>query len=447
MIHFSRAGGYRFKKSIAFMWNSNLSTASSLNCSIKKYIATMMPVLLTDRDGRVVRLCLNNLMMVFTLLFFVSCQSQGGNRSEVLGNSADDANPYPVPPKVHAELPSTNPLDPKTFPRSIPNAQAYARYALGLLSQKSETFSADSDQLLLEDLRTIVQSTKVSPQVVAPLLALGVSSAELKASADQIRAIYRTAELEGSLVTKSLVLGKQLNQCMKDSGVDLKHCCDAFLIPQLLFEEGKIPDFYSSAKSAREIDFSAMAALNQDSAGSIFRLQGTKVWLSQCSTAAIGLPRKLSDFKRVFGDYHTWPSELHPISMAKQKGRRIYRNNKAKVSVAETLTEACDVAETEFIVEGKDSNLAFGVFNERGQISPLSSFPKGSGGEILRFSPDICMACHLKLDTRRFNVRIPSREALRLHLFSSGSNALYRNDIGCAREGERVVWDEKPKEP
>jgi len=392
------------------------------------------------------KMAVKNVLALAVFVQMISCQSQSALRNETLNNPHDENTPYPVSPRVHAELPTTNPLDPKTFPRTTPIGKAYARYAIGLLSQKSETFSAESNPLLMEDLKAITKDSKISPQTVSRILKTSITSMELKASADQIRQIYPQSELEGNVVTKSLILGKQLNQCMKESGTDINNCCRAFLIPYVLFQSETVPESFSTSTNFSDIDFSKLINPNSDQNENIFNLLGTKVWLSQCSIIALGLPRKVNDFKKVFGDYHTWKSEFHPISMAKQRGRRIYRNSKLKVSIAETLTESCGVEETEFIVEGKDSNLAFGVYNQLGQISPLSNFPKGNGGDALRFSPDICMGCHVKLDSRRFNVRIPSKEALKIHLFQNGDKKLYRNDIACAFEGERIIWDEKPRD-
>jgi hypothetical protein len=235
------------------------------------------------------------------------------------------------------------------------------------------------------------------------------------------------------------LLKKRLQYCQDNSGESPSSCCISLLLPQLVLGDDEVPKVYSALNSQSEINDSQFIVPNRPA--SVFKLARTKDWLAACSNILNQLPVHLRDLKQKMGDYHTWSGEFHPLSLAKQRGRRIFRKENPGISVAETLDDKCQVRETEVVFTDTTNSLQFAVYDATGKLSDFSDFPTGNGGEVARSSPEICLGCHLKFDSREFNVRIPSFAALRLSLFDQNR---YHNSIDCAIDGENIFWDILP---
>jgi len=350
---------------------------------------------------------------------------------------------YPVSPRAHVDLPDSDPLDPSTFPRNVSNAIAISRYAMGMATKSLTLLDAKTNGDLSEGLKTLMARSSLSPQMISETFKLGLSAAESREASQKIRESFPGAEFEGTYFEKSFLFGKRLAQCVARSGASPANCCEAFLVPMLLFSEDKIPTTYSLAIEASKVDVSSFFK-EGDPNFPVFKHSGARTWLSQCYYPTIAFPRDLEEFKLKYGDFKKWGGDFHPFSMAKQGPRRLYRQNSPAISVAETLGANCEVRETEVVIEGPKGETTFGAFNGQGRAIEFSEFPAANGRIIIRSSPDSCLGCHLKLDTRKFNVRIPSFLGLGLTVMEQHRIPMNRDPAACARSGENVIWD-KPQ--
>jgi hypothetical protein len=206
----------------------------------------------------------------------------------------------------------------------------------------------------------------------------------------------------------------------------------------LLFSENEIPESYRSAKKSSQLDLSSYLK-NNDSSSSIFKHSGARVWLSGCDYTVNSFPETLAEFKGKFGEFTKWEGDFHPYSMAKQRPRRIYRQSTPPVSVAETLGDACEVRETEIVLQDAEGITTYGVYDSNGNRIEFSEFPVANGTNSIRATPDTCLGCHLKLDTRKFNVRIPSAVALGLGPMDNHKNRVTQNPKDCRNPRDIVV--------
>ena len=140
--------------------------------------------------------------------------------------------------------------------------------------------------------------------------------------------------------------------------------------------------------------------------------------------------------------------ELHPISPAKQAGRRIYRRQGTDglwVSVAESIEDNCSVRETEIIIRRENRQAEFLVFDHHGLRVEHAYFPTPRPNEdTVRFAPSTCMGCHYTFDTRKFNVPTPSFEALNLSFFEKNGEPVWRDHSGCADPQETLIYHDAP---
>ena len=74
-------------------------------------------------------------------------------------------------------------------------------------------------------------------------------------------------------------------------------------------------------------------------------------------------------------------------------------------------------------------------------------FPARLGVDAVKHTPDSCMGCHYKLDSRAFDVRAPSYVALGLVLRSSQGVPQWVDGSACARPGETQVLHVRQPEP
>ncbi len=171
---------------------------------------------------------------------------------------------------------------------------------------------------------------------------------------------------------------------------------------------------------------------------------GIKAWLSACGPWLDDAPRDLEGMRRRIGDWTGpgWDRELHPASLAKRSGRRIYRRtlpDGAHIAVAESLSASCEVRETEVIVALPGRALRFYTFDHAAEIAPHGYFLARLGVDAVKLSPDACMGCHYTFDTRRFSVVAPSFEALNLTYTVRGGVPQWRDDVHCAEPGDTIV--------
>jgi hypothetical protein len=384
------------------------------------------------------------LTVVTLLLLGLSYKLIQDSRSpSLLAQPSGEDSPYPVSPSVHVDDPAVDPLDPKTFPREVANSLSYARYAVGLSDHRLETFKLQDDASLIASLKTLMQNSPVLPSTIKAAYEVSLTEGELLGL--QVKHSHLDPNLNDNLhqnITadqkRYFQLKKRFEICQTTSMDHPSDCCTALLVPQLLLSEEQVPAFFSGLNQLSDIDYSKFQSPENSS---IIKFLGTRDWLAVCSNVVSGMPQNIEGLKQKIGNYHTWKGEFHPLSIAKQRGRRIYRLNDPAFSIAETLDDQCNVRETEVILTGAANSLQFAVYDTTGNLTDFSDFPSGGGRLVTRKSPDICLGCHLKFDSREFNVRIPSFTALRLSLFSQDQ---YHNSIDCAKENEAVFWDLKP---
>ena len=87
-----------------------------------------------------------------------------------------------------------------------------------------------------------------------------------------------------------------------------------------------------------------------------------------------------------------------------------------------------------------DGPMEFFSYGAKDQQAPHGYFPSAIGTEQVKLTPDSCMGCHYTFDERRFNVMAPSHEALGLRLPVRDGQPQWRDDSGCYRQGDTVVW-------
>ncbi len=105
-------------------------------------------------------------------------------------------------------------------------------------------------------------------------------------------------------------------------------------------------------------------------------LPGAKTWLSACSPALEDAPADLDALRARFGAYDepSFRSELHPASLAKQAGRRIFRSADGDdaLVVAESRDADCSARAT----TGRSRS---GPSMPTAAVSPTPTFPRAKG--------------------------------------------------------------------
>jgi len=394
--------------------------------------------------------------------------------SAFAGRSAPS--PYPVDPKVHVTDKSLTPEIPGSVRAAIANDVAYARYALETLTKSdvsSPSRNAPSVEALGRDaiaiaLGAIGAQSGIHSQVVWRQYQLSATQAERDAFRKHIftGALGSDPKNPGPMSASSsraVDLTAQMRQCTGE-GYSEAQCCTALATPWLLLDDAKKLAADSAAWNATDQEardgvlYSALpqrriAESRASLAGlstPLFELQNTKAWLAVCAPILQNAPKSLTEFKARFGDYTAgsgWDSELHPVSMAKLAPRRIYRNQAKHISVAESISEACTVRETEVVIERPDGIVDFWSYGPDGKQENHGFFPAKLGVDAVKPTPDSCMGCHYKFDSRRFDIRIPSYKALGLTLRSSRGVPQWVDGSKCAKPGEAIVWHDRPSTP
>ncbi len=124
-------------------------------------------------------------------------------------------------------------------------------------------------------------------------------------------------------------------------------------------------------------------------------------------TCSRPLPADLDTLKARYGDYLTWPLEDLPCGATKDERRLVWTHPEGRAVVAETVTDAGEIRETEvlFLDLRDDDQIDFGAYDEAGQIVDRSTFATFSAGPVAYGAPYICISCHT--DTSSVDVQSP----------------------------------------
>ena len=369
-------------------------------------------------------------------------EDPGSAEMKSLGAVTELTDIYPVEVTEHYELGDTE------AGATVLNAVAYARYAAELNGDPGVGASEDPVRIA-EVLRDQAQWSGVAyddavryAQILAPDHAHEDYLSELAADARRLAGADRLSRQGKGIVDGAA----RVNACVAD-GYDPVACCTALAWVEALRGVERHGEGYGAA--TRRILAARQAALQSGESATIqpFSQAGVRAWLSYCSGDVTQAPSSVAGFKARFGDYHSdtavWVSELHPLSPAKQAGRRIYRRRLTDgtlVSVAESLSDDCSVRETETIVARSGRQAQFWAFDRLGRRVTHAYFPTRRPGEdAARFVPNACMGCHYTMDTRRFTVPMPSFEALNLKLFQDRGAPVWRDHRDCTHPNEPLI--------
>lgn len=121
------------------------------------------------------------------------------------------------------------------------------------------------------------------------------------------------------------------------------------------------------------------------------------------------LPPDLTELRKRYGDYRTWPMQELPCARPKNGPRRLYEDHKLGVYVAETVVNG-KVRETEVLFSSlrKDGQIDFAAYTDEGRLSDRSTFAAGSGGEVTTAAPYTCISCHLDATKWSISNRVPT---------------------------------------
>jgi hypothetical protein len=366
---------------------------------------------------------------------------------------AGDDELYPVDPQVHVDDHRLDALDPATIRPHVRNAVAYARYAAVLLGAQAV---GDDPQAIVRALVDRALASQIGEAVALQAFAQRADDAEVDALWSG--AIGRARGLAGTppsrLARRVADARGQLMKC-EQAGYATGRCCAALAPLAALVGSWSGLDRAEQARLEVEAGagslYSALAAGAESAGGQPFAQLGLRAWLAVCAAPLADAPATTAGLRALLGGYDaadsSWTVELHPISMAKLAGRRIYRlwrPREGTVSVAESLADDCTVVETEVVRERADGQLDFWAYDQHGRVASEVVFPARPGVDAIKFAPDACMGCHYTFDSRRFVVRVPSYRALHLSLRVVGGQAHVRDHRACARPEERIVWHELP---
>jgi hypothetical protein len=292
---------------------------------------------------------------------------------------------YPPDPKVHVDDKSLNPLDRGSFKPSLLQKDAVLRYAMSLAMPELDKLS--------------------TPEEIQKALSAASSRVEADAAIAASKSI-ETMGSAGSILDRAKILQTEVQ--LNKGTLTAKDVCQAVL-------------------------------LSNEVSGPAASTDLLRVWLTACQSEVLALPKTLDAFKEAFGDFKAWPSELHPKSLVLHGGRRFYRSTDLRIRVAEGLAEDCSVTGTEGEMKRDDGTWIYFAYNVHGQLDPESKFPGVGGRVIEHLTPDSCLGCHGTFDSRRFNVPVPSYQALRLtSQLKSGKFEL--RDASKCRKQDEPMW-------
>lgn len=401
-------------------------------------------------------------LTTFSTALVVLAACGRGERSETETSRVDESTSrvYPVDPQVHVEDKSLDASNPGTIHAHVLNAVAYARYGVATLSPEGTNVPEDAESIATL-LGSLGAKSGISPARVVELYRIEGTEAEYDRRRAHVlegaQGVSDTAPLS-SVGHRIVDLEKQVAGCTSSpGGPSAEACCTALAVPWFLLDPASKLD--APARTALDAEASAgtlysslpARKLSEERAeeGSVqpFEHQNIKAFLAVCAPIVRHVPADLAALKARYGDYahdSGWAVELHPISMAKLAARRIYRSAKDKISIAESIGEDCSVRETEVVVERSDGLMDFWSFGANGERETHGFFPARLHVDAIKHTPDSCMGCHYKLDTRRFDVRAPSYRALALVLRKSQGAPQWIDGSSCGRPTDTIVWHERP---
>ncbi|MBV72031.1 MAG: hypothetical protein CMH52_11950 [Myxococcales bacterium] len=394
---------------------------------------------------------LSRWILITTTLNYVACAGQlepiqthgpqvkqhhdGDNLSEV----------YPQSPDSHYTASNQN----QRGTPDVLNAVAYARYAAELNGETRIGFETDVASIAM----SMAEQADASGLPLKSMIrykTVGASESDYRSFAEEVERDARSVQQPGTLSRelKALLDGAlKLELCIAENN-DVIGCCQALSWVEALGKNIETGDESFSAATRRLIDEQAQAVADGHRTQlQPFNQSGIKAWLAYCGAEVTNAPSHLADFKAEYGDYSVapeWTKEFHPISPAKQAGRRISRRHLPDgtfISVAESTDENCQTRETEVILARPGQQSIFWVFDRIGHRVSYAYFPTRRPNEdAVRVAPNACMGCHYTMDSRRFSVPTPSFEALNLKLFESADGPVWRDDSICVRRGEQVIY-------
>lgn len=369
----------------------------------------------------------------------------GCSELESLQQSVDmksDRDVYPVDPSVQVSEAEAVPTQTFRPAPTISNATAYARYAVGLNTPEL-LHTEDTQEIALQMAEDAQGATRYA--LIASIANVGASEAVYASYFSHIKKEARRLNSDAlpRLGRQILDGHAKLSTCV-DSGQSARECCLGLLWFEGFRDEQGAGGGYMH-RTESEIERRLSEGVQGDDIHP-FRQSGVRAWLSYCGGVITDAPDTLTAFKQRYGDYHDgaeWTREFHPISPAKQAGRRIFRRqlpDGTRVSIAESTRDDCTVLETETIVKSPGQSALFWVFAEHAQRVNYAFFPTRRAHEdTVKFAPNTCMGCHYTLDTRQFNVVTPSFDALNLTLFESNNGPVWRDHAHCAEPGDTLV--------
>lgn len=348
---------------------------------------------------------------------------------------------YPIEPTAQLDHPPA-PGQPFEHPApTVSNAIAYARYAVSL---NNGSVLASEDPAYIAQHMALDAHTATTYSMLASIASVGAAEYDYDTYFQHIEEESRGLN-SNSLprLGQQIIDGKAKLQTCQDAGLDERNCCLGLLWFEG-FREGEDASGDFEERTTSELQ----RRLSASESGEIhpFRQSGIRAWLSYCGGVISDAPGSLTAFKERYGNYHTspeWTREFHPLSPAKQAGRRIFRRmmtDGTQVSVAESTRDDCSVLETETIVRPAGRAALFWVFEADGTRGHHAYFPTRTRHEdTVKFAPNTCMGCHYTLDTRQFNIVTPSFEALNLTLFESIDGPVWRDHTHCADPRDTIV--------
>ena len=384
------------------------------------------------------------LLSVLLLLSTVGCGTVELPDQPTLYKSGTSA-VYPVSPWVHQGNEEQIVDEISGVKAEISNSNAYARYALELLGASS------------------VQNDEVDPQTWALEMALRADHGIEFTSLVSLNTVYanehdyvseyeqythHVRRIQSDALNRTgreIIDGEARLRVCVSMGHSVDRCCE-----YLLWLDGvrmDQEDFAGDAVTTTQSILDKLASQNTTTKPiNPFSHSGVRSWLSYCAPLLTEAPQNIEIFKGRFGDYHhdgDWTREFHPVSPAKQAGRRIFRRqlqDGTLVSVAESTADDCSVIETETIVKRAGQQAKFWVFSENNERVAHAFFPSRKPGiDAVKYAPNTCMGCHYTFDTRRFNIVTPSFDALKLTRFSSAEGPAWRDHAHCADAQDIVV--------
>lgn len=121
------------------------------------------------------------------------------------------------------------------------------------------------------------------------------------------------------------------------------------------------------------------------------------------------LPGSLTELRKRYGDYKTWPVQELMCARPKDGPRRLYESHALGVYIAETVVNG-QVRETEVLFTSlrQDGQLDFAAYEENGALSDRSTFATNGAGPTTLASPYTCISCHIDTTSWSISNKMPT---------------------------------------